>query len=105
MEIKQIGLGILGTLLILGSFWALTMRSYEENLGTSNEFIAKDSMTNLTSGKNDSLLNLSFSLRLRNDKGRARSAETFDNVFIWQTKLNVLLRKSPIFWRPNFAGP
>ena len=62
MVIKQIGLGILGTLLILGSFWALTMRSYEENLGTSNEFIAKDSMTNLTSGKNDSLLDLSFSI-------------------------------------------
>ena len=62
MKIKQIGLGILGTLLILGSFWALTMQSYEEDLGTSNEFIAKDSMTNLTSGKNDSLLDLSFSI-------------------------------------------
>jgi len=62
VKIKQIGLGILGTLLILGSFWALTMQSYEEDLGTSNEFIAKDSMTNLTSGKNDSLLDLSFSI-------------------------------------------
>ena len=62
MEIKQIGLGILGLLLILGSLWAFMMQSYEEDIGTSNEFIANDSMTNLTSGKNDSLLDLSFSI-------------------------------------------
>ena len=61
MEIKQTGIGIACTLLVVGSFWVLMMQSYDEGLGTNNTFIATDSQSNVTQDRNNSLFELSFS--------------------------------------------
>ena len=61
MELKHIGIGIVGTILIIGGIWGFMIRSYEEDIGTNNIFIANDSPNNLTDERNNSLFELSFS--------------------------------------------
>jgi len=61
MDFKKIGIGVLATVLIAGSVWFFMISSYEEDLGTKNEFRAQDSANNLTIEKNNSLFDLSFS--------------------------------------------
>jgi len=61
MDFKKIGIGVLATVLIAGSVWIFMISSYEEDLGTKNEFRAQDSANNLTIEKNNSLFDLSFS--------------------------------------------
>ena len=79
---KNLLLSIFGLILIIVGAWIYSIVSYEEDLGTKNEFIAKDSITNLTSNSNNSLFNLSFSkseeplewskLRISIDNGNER---------------------------------
>lgn len=61
MNLKQIGIGIVSLLLVIGGIWAFMINAYEEDLGTTNVFIAEDSSSNLTGEKNNSLFGLSFS--------------------------------------------
>ena len=61
MDFKKIGIGVLATVLIAASIWFFLISSYEEDLGTKNEFKAQDSVNNLTIEKNNSLFGLSFS--------------------------------------------
>ena len=61
MKYKHIGIGIIGLILIIGGIWAFMISSYEEDLGTNNIFVAKDSSDNLTNERNNSLFELSFS--------------------------------------------
>jgi len=61
MDFKKIGIGVLATVMIAASIWFFLISSYEEDLGTKNEFKAQDSVNNLTIEKNNSLFGLSFS--------------------------------------------
>ena len=61
MNYKQIGIGMVSLLLIIGGIWAFMISSYEEDLGTNNIFVANDSADNLTNERNNSLFELSFS--------------------------------------------
>jgi len=61
MDFKKIGIGVLATVMIAASIWFFLISSYEEDLGTKNEFKAQDSVKNLTIEKNNSLFGLSFS--------------------------------------------
>ena len=61
MNFKKIGIGIVAVMLISGGIWFFMISSYEEDLGTKNEFKAQDSVKNLTIEKNNSLFGLSFS--------------------------------------------
>tara|TARA_B110000014_G_C20125372_1_gene598968 strand:+ start:1299 stop:2234 length:936 start_codon:yes stop_codon:yes gene_type:complete len=79
---RNLLLSILGLTLIIVGAWIYSIVSYEEDLGTKNEFIAKDSITNLTSNSNNYLFDLSFSkseeslewskLRISIDNGNER---------------------------------
>ena len=60
MKYKHIGIGIIGLILIIGGIRAFMISSYEEDLGTNNIFVAKDSSDNLTNERNNSLFELSF---------------------------------------------
>ena len=61
MNYKKLGIGILSVLLVSGSVWYFMISSYEEDLGTNNEFYVVDSSSNLTSERNNSLFDISFS--------------------------------------------
>ncbi len=61
LDWKVIGIGLTCILLITGGIWTFMISTYEEDLGTSNIFIANDSINNLTSERNNSLFELSFS--------------------------------------------
>ena len=61
MDSKKIGIGILAIVLVAAAIWIFLISSYEEDLGTKNEFTAQDSADNLTIEKNNSLFDLSFS--------------------------------------------
>ena len=61
MNYKYVGTGIIAILLIAGATWLFMISSYEEDLGTNNEYAAVDSTSNLTTEKNNSLLDISFS--------------------------------------------
>ena len=61
MNYKQIGIGMVSLLLIIGGIWAFMISSYEEDLWTNNIFVANDSADNLTNERNNSLFELSFS--------------------------------------------
>tara|TARA_Y100000590_G_scaffold28502_1_gene31933 strand:+ start:789 stop:1715 length:927 start_codon:yes stop_codon:yes gene_type:complete len=61
MNYKNIGIGLVILLLIIGGIWTFMIRSYEEDLGTNNIFFANDAPNNLTNEKNNSLFELSFS--------------------------------------------
>ena len=61
MNYRNVGIGIIAILLITGGVWFFMISSYEEDLGTKNEFRAQDSANNLTIEKNNSLFDLSFS--------------------------------------------
>ncbi len=61
MNFKKIGIGVLAVILLVGGIWGFMISSYDEDLGTNNEFSAKDSVKNLTTEKNNSLFDLSFS--------------------------------------------
>lgn len=61
MNAKSIGFSIVGVLLIVIAFWILAITSYEEELGTENTFVAYDLNNNLTSEKNEPLIELAFS--------------------------------------------
>ena len=61
MNFKQIGIGLVGLILVIGGIWIFMISSYEEDVGTSNVFVANDSSNNLTNERNNSLFELSFS--------------------------------------------
>ena len=61
MELKHIGIGIVGTILVIGGIWGFMIQSYEEDIGTKNIFVANDSANNLTDERNNSLFEVSFS--------------------------------------------
>ena len=61
MNFKQIGIGLIGLLLVIGGIWIFMISSYEKDAGTSNIFLANDSSNNLTNERNNSLFELSFS--------------------------------------------
>ena len=61
MELKHIGIGIVGAILIIGGIWGFMIQSYEEDMGTNNIFVANDASNNLTNERNNSLFELSFS--------------------------------------------
>ena len=61
MTPKQIVIGFSIFLFIVCGIWFFMISSYEEDLGTDNEFVAKDSVNNLTIEKNNSLFDMSFS--------------------------------------------
>ena len=61
MNFKQIGIGLVGLILAIGGIWGFMIKSYEEDLGTTNIFTASDSSNNLTNDRNNSLFGLSFS--------------------------------------------
>ena len=61
MNLKLIGIGIISLILIIGGIWGFMIKSYEEDLGTTNIFVASDSSNNLTTERNNSLLGISFS--------------------------------------------
>ena len=61
MNYKKLGIGILSVLLVSGSVWYFMISSYEEDFGTNNEFYVVDSSSNLTSERNNSLFDISFS--------------------------------------------
>ena len=53
MNYKYVGTGIIAILLIAGATWLFMISSYEEDLGTNNEYAAVDSTSNLTTEKNN----------------------------------------------------
>jgi len=61
MELKYIGMGLVGLVVVIGAVWGFMISSYEEDVGTNNIFTAEDSSSNLTSERNNSLFGLSFS--------------------------------------------
>ena len=61
MNLKQIGIGIIGVVLVIAGIWGFMIRSYEEDIGTNNIFVASDSPNNLTNERNNSLFEVSFS--------------------------------------------
>ena len=61
MNLKQIGIVIIGVVLVIAGIWGFMIRSYEEDIGTNNIFVASDSPNNLTNERNNSLFELSFS--------------------------------------------
>ena len=61
MNFKQIGIGLVGLILVIVGIWFFMISSYEEDVGTSNIFVANDSSNNLTNERNNSLFELSFS--------------------------------------------
>ena len=61
MNLKQIGMGIVGLVVVVGAAWGFMINSYEEDVGTNNIFTANDSSSNLTNEWNNSLFELSFS--------------------------------------------
>ena len=42
MDSKKIGIGILAIVLVAAAIWIFLISSYEEDLGTKNEFTAQD---------------------------------------------------------------
>jgi len=44
MNFKKIGIGVLAVILLVGGIWGFMISSYDEDLGTNNEFSAKDSV-------------------------------------------------------------
>ena len=60
MNLKQIGIGLVSLILVIGGIWSFMISSYEEDLGTNNIFVANDSSNNLTNERNNSLFELSF---------------------------------------------
>ena len=61
MNLKQIGIGLVSLILVIGGIWSFMISSYEEDLGTNNIFVANDSSNNLTNERNNSLFELSYS--------------------------------------------
>ena len=45
MELKHIGIGIVGTILVIGGIWGFMIQSYEEDIGTKNIFVEKKIIT------------------------------------------------------------
>ena len=48
MNLRNLGAGIVLLLIVLGGIWFVMISSYEEDLGTKNEYLAVDSVNNLT---------------------------------------------------------
>ena len=109
MNFKKIGLGLLAVILIAGGIWGFMITSYDEDLGTNNEFSAQDSVENLTIDKNNSLFNLSFSkadeslewskLRISIDNGTERmdcSKGNFTSNDIGKSKVSPKLSSDSI---------
>ena len=42
MNLKQIGIGLVSLILVIGGIWSFMISSYEEDLGTNNIFVAND---------------------------------------------------------------
>ncbi|MDG1544638.1 MAG: HmuY family protein [Candidatus Poseidoniia archaeon] len=61
MNLRNLGAGIVLLLIVLGGVWFFMISSYEEDLGTKNEYLAVDSVNNVTMEKNNSLFDISFS--------------------------------------------
>ena len=109
MNFKKIGIGALAITLIVGGIWRFMITSYDEDLGTNNEFSAQDSVENLTIDKNNSLFNLSFSkadeslewskLRISIDNGTERmdcSKGNFTSNDIGKSKVSPKLSSDSI---------
>ena len=109
MNFKKIGIGALAITLIVGGIWGFMITSYDEDLGTNNEFSAQDSVENLTTDKNNSLFNLSFSkadeslewskLRISIDNGTERmdcSKGNFTSNDIGKSKVSPKLSSDSI---------
>ena len=109
MNFKKIGIGALAITLIVGGIWGFMITSYDEDLGTNNEFSAQDSVENLTIDKNNSLFNLSFSkadeslewskLRISIDNGTERmdcSKGNFTSNDIGKSKVSPKLSSDSI---------
>ena len=109
MNFKNIGIGALAITLIVGGIWGFMITSYDEDLGTNNEFSAQDSVENLTIDKNNSLFNLSFSkadeslewskLRISIDNGTERmdcSKGNFTSNDIGKSKVSPKLSSDSI---------
>ena len=61
LDWKGIGIGLACILLVIASIWAFMISTYEEDLGTTNIFVAFDADSNLSTDRNNSLLEVSFS--------------------------------------------
>ena len=71
MNYKYVGTGIIAILLITGATWFFMISSYEEDLGTNNEYAAVDSTSNLTTEKNNSLLDFHFQSQMSRWNGQS----------------------------------
>ena len=61
LDWKYTAIGLTCVLLIIAGIWVFMIKTYEEDLGTSNIFVAEDSQNNLTIDRNNSLFEVSFS--------------------------------------------
>ena len=61
MDVSKLAKGVVLSIIVIGAIWTSMIQSYEEDLGTNNIFVAHDSSNNLTSERNNSLFELSFS--------------------------------------------
>ena len=109
MNSKKIGIGVLAVILIAGGIWGFMITSYDDDLGTNNEFSAEDSVNNLTTERNNSLFDLSFSkadeslewskLRISIDNGTERmdcSKGNFTSNDIGKSKVSPKLSSDSI---------